>query len=36
MQDNSTIYCAGTDLTGDGVVDLADILLFSDQWLTGF
>ncbi|MGD0077293.1 MAG: GLUG motif-containing protein [Sedimentisphaerales bacterium] len=36
MQADSTLYCGGTDLTGDGLVDLNDLAAFVQNWLQGF
>ncbi len=33
-QTDSTLYCGGADLTGDGVVDFNDLAFFAAQWLT--
>ncbi|MGD0077294.1 MAG: GLUG motif-containing protein [Sedimentisphaerales bacterium] len=35
MQADSTLYCGGTDLTGDGLVDLNDLAAFVQNWLEG-
>jgi hypothetical protein len=35
MQADSNLYCGGTDLTGDGLVDMLDIAVFADDWLVG-
>ena len=32
---DSTLYCGGTDLTGDGMVNLADFAIFAGHWLEG-
>jgi hypothetical protein len=34
MQADSNLYCGGTDLTGDGLVDMFDIAVFVENWLT--
>jgi hypothetical protein len=34
MQADSNLYCGGTDLTGDGIVDMLDIAVFAENWLT--
>ena len=33
MQADSPLYCGGTDLTGDGLVDLDDLDAFAENWL---
>jgi hypothetical protein len=33
MQNDSTLYCGGNDLTGDGFVDLKDLADFVENWL---
>jgi hypothetical protein len=33
--DSSNNFCGGTDLTGDGIVDMLDIAVFADDWLVG-
>jgi hypothetical protein len=33
LQADSTLYCGGTDLTGDGFVDLYDLDAFVENWL---
>ncbi|MGA2091975.1 MAG: GLUG motif-containing protein [Sedimentisphaerales bacterium] len=33
MQTDSTLYCGGTDLTGDGLVDIRDLAVFVHHWL---
>lgn len=33
MQADPTLYCGGTDLTGDGFVDLEDLAAFVENWL---
>jgi len=35
MQADSTLYCGGTDLTGDGFVDLDGLDAFVENWLLG-
>lgn len=35
-QADSSLYCGGTDLTGDGRVDLGDLAIMCDHWLEGF
>jgi hypothetical protein len=35
MQTDSTLYCGGSDLTGDGFVDLYDLDAFVENWLVG-
>jgi hypothetical protein len=35
MQADSTLYCGGIDLTGDGFVDLNDLAAFVENWLVG-
>jgi hypothetical protein len=35
MQADSTLYCGGTDLTGDGFVNLEDLYAFVENWLVG-
>lgn len=35
MQADSTLYCGGQDLTGDGFVDLEDLDAFVQNWLLG-
>ena len=35
QQADSTLYCGGTDLAGDGLVDLADLAVFVEHWLQG-
>ncbi|MGA2092508.1 MAG: GLUG motif-containing protein [Sedimentisphaerales bacterium] len=33
IQADSTLYCGGSDLTGDGFVDLEDLYAFAENWL---
>ena len=33
LQADSPLYCGGTDLTGDGLVDLDDLDAFVENWL---
>jgi len=33
QQADSTLYCGGSDLTGDGVVNMNDLDVFVDNWL---
>jgi hypothetical protein len=33
MQADSNLYCGGSDLTGDGWVDLEDLAAFVNNWL---
>jgi hypothetical protein len=35
LQADSNLYCGGTDLTGDGWVDLNDLNVLADNWLEG-
>ena len=35
MQPDSTLYCGGQDLTGDGFVDIYDLDAFTENWLEG-
>lgn len=35
MQADSTLYCGGTDLTGDSLVDWNDLTAFTENWLVG-
>jgi hypothetical protein len=35
MQTDSTLYCGGMDLTGDGLVDIADLGVFCNYWIEG-
>lgn len=35
MQSDSTLYCGGADLTGDGLVDIRDLDAFVHNWLIG-
>jgi hypothetical protein len=36
MQADSNLYCGGTDLTGDGLVNLDDLAALAENWLQGF
>ncbi|MGA2070051.1 MAG: hypothetical protein ABSG97_01775 [Sedimentisphaerales bacterium] len=36
MQADSTLYCGGEDLTGDGLVNLDDLAALVEHWLQGF
>jgi hypothetical protein len=33
MQTDSTLYCGGADLTGDGLIDITDLAVFTQNWL---
>jgi hypothetical protein len=33
MEEDTNLYCGGTDLTGDGIVDFDDLDLFAQNWL---
>lgn len=35
QQSDSNLYCGGSDLTGDGLVDLADLAEIAEHWLEG-
>jgi hypothetical protein len=35
MQADSNLYCGGSDLTGDGLVDLEDLAALTENWLQG-
>jgi len=35
QQADANLYCGGTDLTGDGVVNMLDFATFADNWLEG-
>jgi hypothetical protein len=35
MQADSTLYCGGTDLTGDGWVNFNDLAALAEHWLQG-
>jgi hypothetical protein len=35
QQADSTLYCGGNDLTGDGFIDLNDLAAFVENWLSG-
>jgi hypothetical protein len=35
MQADSNLYCGGADLNGDGIVDMLDIAVFTENWLVG-